>query len=75
MKMIEAAGLTGHAFRFEAAGQGVRVGRGDPGLGPLQPALAEAERVPAQAETMAEDGCDDDQRRDRQAPAERRQRS
>ena len=73
MKMIEAAGLTGHAFRFEAAGQGVRVGRGDPGLGPLQPALAEAERVPAQAETMAEDGCDDDQRRDRQAPAERRQ--
>ena len=73
MKMIEAAGLVGHAFRFETAGQGVGVRRGDPGLGPRQPTLAQAERVPAQAEAMAEDDRDDEQRRNRQPPAERRQ--
>lgn len=74
MMVFEAAGLFGHAFGFEPAREGVRGGGGGVRLGRPQPSLGQAERIPAQAEAVAEPDDGEDEGRKQQTPSDRGRR-
>lgn len=73
MMVFEAAGLFGHAFGFEAAREGARGGGGGVRLGRPQASPGQAERIPAQAEAMAEPDDREGEAHTQQAPSDRGQ--